>query len=529
MPKVSGRLSRCWQWVAIAIAALLLMLAIPAMAQSPEAPAQAPVIVDGQVVFQVGGFGQFTAEERADLINSQLETAVRSEVPVRFKVEERNKQPAIVANGRYLMTITEQDLSAGNTPEEQAEIWSVQLRRLVWRARQQRRSDYLWRAGIQAAIAVLITILIHWSLGRLWRYVSSSKLQFLNRTTIPPNVGQSLQLLLKLSLVLVRAGLWLLTTLYVANLFPLSRQWSYRITSGLGATFTIPLLSLGQRSYSVIDFLILLAMFWGLVIVAGMAMELLRSRLLNRLGIARGTQEVVAVIARYSLIAFGTIVLLQVWGLDLSSLTILGGALGVGIGFGFQDIAKNFGSGLVLLFERSIQAGDFIEVGDRMGTVKHIGARSIVLRTLDRISVIVPNSQLLENEVINWSHDNPVSRLHLFVGVAYGSELAVVKSALLQAAREHPEVLQVPSPDVIFIGFGDSSLDFELRVWITEPDRQILLKSDLYFRIDELLRQHEIEIPFPQHDLHLRSDSMPVGLSPKLEEALLQWLHQLNR
>ena len=512
---------------AIALCLVLCLFAIPTLAQPLQSSPGADVLVDGQVAFRVNQFGQFTAEERADWINSQLQTAIESIDPVSIAIEKRNEQLIIVANGRYLLTVTEQDLKTGSTPQEQAEIWSTQLQQLVQKSQEQRGADYLWKASILVAIAILTAILLHWLLGRLWpRFFRKAMHRFWPREeALSSGRGRILNLSRKLTLLLLRVGVWLLAAIYIVNLFPLSRQWSYRLISDLTVAFTSPLFTLGDRSYSVIDVLILIGLFWGLTVVASAVMELVRSHLLDRLGIGRGTQEVVAIVAKYSLIVIGTIVLLQVWGLDLSSLTILGGALGVGIGFGFQDIAKNFGSGLVLLFERSIQAGDFIEVGDRMGSVEHIGARSIVLRTLDRISVIVPNSRLLENEVINWSHNNPVSRLHLPVGVAYGSALGTVKSALLQAAREHSEVLNYPSPDVIFVGFGESSLDFELLVWIAKPSRQLMVTSDLYFRIDDLLRQQQIEIPFPQHDLHLRSENLPVALSPNLETALLKFLN----
>jgi small-conductance mechanosensitive channel len=269
-------------------------------------------------------------------------------------------------------------------------------------------------------------------------------------------------------------------------------------------------------------------MLLGLIAVASKATQLLKSRILKIAGMNRGAQEAVAIVTKYGLIFIGTLVLLQVWGLDISSLTIVVSALSVAIGFGLQDIAKNFGSGLVLLFERPIQVGDFVEVGEYSGTVERIGSRSTVIRTLDRVSIIVPNSRFLENEVINWSHDNPVSRLHLPVGVAYGSDIRAVEAALLDAAKGHPDVLLVPPPNVLFLGFGDSSLDFELLVWSAEPSKQYYLKSELYFRIYALLEQREIEIPFPQRDLHVRSGSLPLDVPPGVREALVQWLDRLD-
>ena len=266
----------------------------------------------------------------------------------------------------------------------------------------------------------------------------------------------------------------------------------------------------------------MIGLFFGVFIGSTTATNLLRSRVLNFLRISRGAQEAIAVIFKYALVAIATVILLQVWGIDLSSLAILASALGVGIGFGFQDIAKNFGSGIVLIFERPIQVGDFIEVGNYMGNVESIGARSVTIRTLDRISIIVPNSRFLESEVINWSHHNPISRIHLPVGVSYSSNPHDVKKALLEAADNYPEVIRVPQPQVFFMGFGDNSLDFELLVWINKPSLQALTRSDLNFRIEASLRKHKIEVPFPQRDLHVRSGELPLKLSSDVEEALIR-------
>ena len=220
-----------------------------------------------------------------------------------------------------------------------------------------------------------------------------------------------------------------------------------------------------------------------------------------------------AIFVKYGFISISSIVLLQVWGFDLSSLTILASAAGVAIGFGLQDIAKNFGSGLVLLFERSIHVGDFIQVNQYLGVVEYVGARSTVIRTLDQISIIVPNSRFLESEVINWSHRSPVSRLHIPVGVSYSSDVQLVKTSLLQSARKCSEVLTSPPPQVLFLGFGDSAINFELLVWIAQPQKQPLIKSELYFAIEASFKNYQIEIPYPQQDLHLRSGKLPLHLS----------------
>ncbi|NJN31969.1 MAG: mechanosensitive ion channel [Synechococcales cyanobacterium RM1_1_8] len=206
--------------------------------------------------------------------------------------------------------------------------------------------------------------------------------------------------------------------------------------------------------------------------------------------------------------------LLQLWGIDLSSLTILASALGVGIGFGFQDIAKNFGSGLVLVFERPIQVGDFVEVGGYSGTIERLGARSTMIRTLDNLDIFIPNSRFLEEEVTNWSHNRTPTRVKVPVGVAYGSDLKAVEEALLESAQSNKNVLKMPEPAVFFTGFGDSALDFTLMVWIARPQQHVRIKSELNFKIDAAFRRRQIEIPFPQRDLHVRSGKLPVELLP---------------
>ncbi|MCA1994006.1 MAG: mechanosensitive ion channel, partial [Coleofasciculus sp. S288] len=214
----------------------------------------------------------------------------------------------------------------------------------------------------------------------------------------------------------------------------------------------------------------------------------------------------------------GLIVLLQIWGLDVRSLAILASVLGVGIGFGVQNITNNLISGLIITLERPIQVGDFVKVGELVGTVERIGARSTEIRTLDQVAIIVPNSRFLETEVINWSHGDPVSRLKLTVPVAYGSDIKKVQAALLEAAKNHPEVLVRPQPQVWFQGFGDCALNFDLLVWTGEPHKQYRVKSDLYYRIEASLRRYGIEVPFPQRDLHVRS--------PQLEELLTTLLQK---
>ncbi|PZD71736.1 Mechanosensitive channel MscK [Acaryochloris thomasi RCC1774] len=503
-------LSLCWT------------LLTPVQAQE-SAAIRAPVVVDGREILKVGKAGDFTAEERAEQVAGPLERAVSANKKPRIEVEERNNQPALMLNDRYLMTITAADVDAAISPQFQADRWANKLEDAIATAQSERSLQYREQAWIMAAAVALAALGIHLGLGRLQTFVLRRVLHQLPDPSESVEGNQGIRLSFRAILAIARLVLWCSAVLYIANLFPASRQLSYEVTTALNTVFTAPLFTVSNSAFSLIDLLILLALFWALVVGIGTLTQLLQTRILARTGMARGAQEIVAVIVKYALLVVGTIVLLQVWGLDLSSLTLLGSAVGVGIGFGFQDIAKNLGSGLVLLFERSVQVGDFIEVNDHMGTVERVGARSIILRTLDQISIIVPNSRLLEEEVINWSHNRAPSRLHLPVGVAYGSDLNAVKESLLKAAKDHTDVVKSPPPRVVFVGFGDSSLDFELLIWLRRPERQLLVKSDLYFHIDAILRQRNIEIPFPQRDLHVRSGE--IRLSESLEAGLL---HLLN-
>jgi len=207
----------------------------------------------------------------------------------------------------------------------------------------------------------------------------------------------------------------------------------------------------------------------------------------------------------YALFTVGFLIAVSMAGLNLKEFTIVAGALGVGIGFGLQNIVNNFVSGLILLFERPIKVGDTINIDDQWGTINKIGLRSTVVETLDRSEIIVPNSDLVSQKVTNWTLSNSISRVILKVGVAYGSNLTRVLSILDTVGKEHPEVLSEPAPNAIFTGFGDSSIDFELRVWVNDISIRLKVKSELGQAIDAHFREAGISIPFPQRDLHLRS------------------------
>lgn len=211
----------------------------------------------------------------------------------------------------------------------------------------------------------------------------------------------------------------------------------------------------------------------------------------------------------------GGLIAISTAGLDLSNLAIIAGALSVGIGFGLQNVVNNFVSGIILLVERPIRVGDWVVVGAHEGYVRRIKVRSTEIETFAHASVIVPNSDLISGTVMNWTHSDARGRIIVPVGVAYGSDTALVRSLLEDCARAHADVLAMPEPVVLFRGFGESSLDFEVRVFLKDIGYCLLVTSDLCFAIDEAFRKNGIEIPFPQRDLHIRDMSRVEALVDK--------------
>ncbi len=259
-------------------------------------------------------------------------------------------------------------------------------------------------------------------------------------------------------------------------------------------------------SVTIGSILLLLILFASVIIVERIVQKQLIRRFLSRTKLQPSLQFGLSRIIGYTLIAVGFYVAFQLVGVDLSSLAIIAASLGVGIGFGLQNIINNLVSGIIILAERPISIGDRIEVAGVAGRVTKIQLRSTTVVTNDNITMIVPNADFISNTVTNWSHGDPKVRIRVPVGVAYGSDLKLLQRLLLEAAAEHPKALRDPSPVVLFTEFGDSSLNFELGVWTQEMTATpIHFTSEMNFIIDQKLRENDIEIPFPQRDLHVRS------------------------
>jgi small-conductance mechanosensitive channel len=273
-----------------------------------------------------------------------------------------------------------------------------------------------------------------------------------------------------------------------------------------------PLITLGGIDITAWRILYFVILLFLLIFISKRIRNWLVHKILTKSTLDLGTRTAIGTITRYTIILIGLIIILQSIGIDLSTLTVLAGALGVGIGFGLQTVTNNFVSGIIILFERPIKVGDRIEVGNISGDVVRISMRATTVLTNDNISVIVPNSEFISSQVINWSHNDRNVRFNIPVGVSYKEDPQKIKEILLSVANDNEAVLKKPVPDVIFNEFGESSINFDLRVWTTQLiQKPHILKSQLYFEIFKRFRKDGIEIPFPQRDLHIKNDKLNVN------------------
>jgi len=280
-------------------------------------------------------------------------------------------------------------------------------------------------------------------------------------------------------------------------------------------------ISIGDFSVSPADILIFFIVVWLTFKISQLLRFVLKVDVMPHLDLPRGVPGAITRLSHYAIIVVGVMIGASAAGLDFSRINLIVGALGVGIGFGLQNVVNNFVSGLILLFERPIRVGDKIQLVELFGTVKNIGMRASIVRTFQGAEVIVPNANLISAEVINWTLSDERRRADIPVAVAYGTDPQVVIDILVGVAGDHPEVMDDPPPAALFLGFGESSLDFELRAWTGENFVQV--SSDLRVGINAALIGAAIEIPFPQRDLHLRSVDANVaerlsGREPKKNE-----------
>ena len=258
----------------------------------------------------------------------------------------------------------------------------------------------------------------------------------------------------------------------------------------------------------------------ALSIFSRLLRKFLANRVLSHTHMDPGTQYAFVRATGYVVFILGLVIGLDSTGLNLRSLMVVGGALGIGIGFGLQNIVANFVAGIVILWEGPVKVGDIIDVGTTRGEVVRIGARGTWVRTYDNEVIIVPNSEFINNRVLNWTANDRTVRMTVPLSVSYDSDFTAVCDALMDIARRHEDVLTDPEPAVLITAFGDSSVNISLRVSTTiRTDRTGRLKSDLFFEILRVFREKKIEMPNPQRDIHVRSVDAPFMIANPPEKA----------
>jgi small-conductance mechanosensitive channel len=272
-----------------------------------------------------------------------------------------------------------------------------------------------------------------------------------------------------------------------------------------------PLIANGSITISINSLIGGAIIFAVAIILSRTVSDLLRKRIAKQAYLDPGIQYTLGRLTQYLVITVGVLFALTLGiGLSLTSLAVVFTALSVGIGFGLQYIAADIASGFILLFERPVRVGDRITIGEDEGDVQSINLRTTVVLTNNRVSIIVPNSKLVSQRLINWSYGDPRARISIPIGVAAESDIDLVTQTLLKAAEEVDNVLNDPSPKVQFLKFGDWSLDFRLLVWTNRPRLHMQIRSDINYRIDKLFREGRIEIPYPQTELRIRQGALHI-------------------
>jgi potassium-dependent mechanosensitive channel len=344
-------------------------------------------------------------------------------------------------------------------------------------------------------IVVLFVALLRGMIATLLR--TEARGTFLRNVAVPfaQRLGTLLQGVLIAGAALVLLAVWELAPSPVTT-------WQAIISAGFNVG---PLhITVGRLLGAVIVLYIVVLLSW-------LTRTFLHSEAYRRWHFDRGVSDSISMLVHYTFIVIGAVIALAVIGVELQNFAIIAGALGIGIGFGLQNVVNNFASGLILLFERPVRVGDTVIVGGEWGTIRKIGLRSTIMLTFDQSEMIVPNADLVSEKVVNWTLSSPIARIILPVGVAYGSSIPQVLEILRAAGTAHDGVLEEPPPQALFAEFGDSSLDFELRLWVREIRLRLEVRSVVLTEVERRLAEAGIEIPFPQRDLHLRSIDAPAA------------------
>ena len=372
--------------------------------------------------------------------------------------------------------------------------------------------DQEWRLIATIAMAVLATVA-----QVLFRRVRR-RLKELIRKEHP--FGPMLHGGLDWAFVLLSLAIWIAVASGVLAAIPQTRFLTTRMLellsqglSLLGNFFDTPIVP-GKTKITIKTLFEVVAAIAVIALLARGVRRLLLNYILNKTPMDLSVRHAIATSAQYLIVTLGFLFLLQrAAQVDLTMLGVVAAGLGVGVGFGLQNIANNLISGIFILFERPIKVGDRIEVGEVHGHVVHIAARATTVRTNDNIDFIIPNSSFTSFNVINWSHGDQKVRFRVPVPVAYGTDVRLVERLLLEVAQENENVLEEPSPRVVFWAFGDSALEFQLRVWTTRMlHRRGVFVGQINLAIYEKFQQNGIHIPFPQRDLHFKT--APPGWEP---------------
>ncbi len=295
-------------------------------------------------------------------------------------------------------------------------------------------------------------------------------------------------------------------TVYGLSFLQLFRIWGVYSSTGQAAKRIFEYrISLGSLSLSIGLIASALLVIYCSRSISWFVRALLETEVFPRKNVDSGAGNAISSLVHYSIVLTGFLIGLNVIGIDLKNFVVLGGALGIGVGFGLQNIVNNFISGLILLFERPVRVGDIVMVGNEKGRVQKIGLRSTLVETFDRSEVIVPNSNFISQNVTNWTLSNSVARLKIQVGVPCGSDIELVLAVLKETAETNPRVMSDPAPISLLVRFGESSLDFELHVWLADVGEDLLARSEITQQIAKRFRNLGIEIAFPQMGLHLPS------------------------
>lgn len=483
--------------LALCICLLSIFLLSPALAEDATS-VKAPVVLDGRELLEIGPLGKVTAQERAELITSTLKSALAESIqrrtPPQIKVVRSDREVVLNIDSRPLVQVTEADVLNSMYSDIQVQMWQEKLQQGLNKSWQERTSAYTRWAVKKLIIAFLITLLFQVVLVLAFRYIQRQKLQN------PYRRWHSLQLL---GLRLLQVGVWATLIKYGIQLFPMTRAWFYEAVKLLDTTFNSRMFKLGEESISLSQVLAIALTIVALWVVVSWFVSILKSRFLPLTETERSHQDTIAFFVQYGLLSIGAVLILNAGGVDFQSLAILLGALGVGIGFGLQNIVKDFICGLILIVDRPIKVGELVQVGEFQGLVQRIGTRTTDISNIERYIITIPNSRFIEGELLNWNRSG-ITRVKTYVKVPYGTDIDFVYKVLLAAAQvEHPDILRHPPPKVKFRQYLEDGLQFRVVAFICDPLKQPKVRTHLYNQIERFLRKYGVEVARPQQDLHL--------------------------